>query len=133
MNRPSVDEPSVDMFGLVAPPMDTFEAVDHEVLMYYMDEEERGPREIMLDGTVLTNFMFQRHFRFLRYEFKNLLQMIAPMLIHHIRRDGGLELHIQLQAALNHLAGLEFQRTTGLTYRASQNMLGNVLLGWLIL
>ena len=29
------------MFGVVAPPMDTFEAVDHEVLMPYMDEEER--------------------------------------------------------------------------------------------
>ena len=58
MDTPPVDEPSVDMFGLVVPPMDTFGAVDHEVLMHYMDEEERGPRVEKLDGTVLTYFMF---------------------------------------------------------------------------
>ena len=45
MDRPSVDEPSVDMFGLVAAPMDTFRTVDHEVLMHYMEDEERGQRE----------------------------------------------------------------------------------------
>ena len=47
--------------------------------------------------------------------------MIAPILTHQSRRGGGLEPHIQLQAGLNHLAGLQFQRTTGLTYGASQN------------
>ena len=67
MDTPSVDEPSVDMFGLVAPPMDTFGAVDHEVLMNYLKEEERGERDVKLDGTLLTDFMFQRHFRFSRH------------------------------------------------------------------
>ena len=105
MDRPPVYEPSVDMFCLVAPPIDMLGAVDHEVLMYYMEEEERGPRDDKLDGSVLTDFMFQRHFRFLRYGFQNLLQMLAPMLIHHNRRGGGLEPHIQLQAPLNQLAG----------------------------
>ena len=121
MDRPSVDRPSVNMFGVVAPPMDMFDAVDHEVLMHYMDEEERGPREEKLDGTVLTEFMFQRYFRFSRTGFENLLEMIVPMLTHQIRRGGGLEPHIQLKAGLNHLAGLQFQKTTGLTYGASQN------------
>ena len=62
MDRPSVDGPSVEMFGVVAPPMDTFDAVDHEVLMHYMDEKERGPREVKLDETLLTDYMFKRHF-----------------------------------------------------------------------
>ena len=31
VDRPPLYEPSVDMFGLVAPPMDTFGAVEHEV------------------------------------------------------------------------------------------------------
>ena len=62
MERPSVHEPSVDMFGIVAPPMDMLGAVDHEVLMHYMEEEERGQREEKVDGMFLTNFMFQRHF-----------------------------------------------------------------------
>ena len=106
MDRPSVDEPSVDMFGVVAPPMDTFGAVDHEVLIYYMEEEERGQREEKVDGMFLTDFMFQRHFQFSKTGFKNLLQKIAPMLTHQNRRGGGLEPHIQLQAGLNHLAGL---------------------------
>ena len=43
------------------------------------------------------------------------------MIIHQSRRGGGLEPHIQLHAALNHLSGMQFQRTTGLTYGASQN------------
>ena len=89
--------------------------------MYYLKEEERGQRDVKLDGTLLTDFMFQRHFQFSRYGFKKLLQLVAPMLIHQTRRGGGLESHIQLQAALNHLSGLQFQRTTGLTYGASQN------------
>ena len=43
MDTPSVEEPSEDKFGLVAAPVDTFGAMDHEVLMYYMEEEERAP------------------------------------------------------------------------------------------
>ena len=121
VDTPPLYEPSVDMFGIQAPPMDIFGAVDHEVLMYYLKEEERGQRDVKLDGTLLTDFMFKRHFRFSRHGFEKLLQLVAPMLIHQTRRGGGLEPHIQLQAALNHLSGLQFQRTTGLTYGASQN------------
>ena len=63
MDRPSVDEPSVDMFGVVALPIDMLNSVDHEVLLHYMDEEERRPREERLDGMLLTYYIFQRNFR----------------------------------------------------------------------
>ena len=39
VDTPPLYEPSVDMFGIQAPPMDIFGAVDHEVLMYYLEEE----------------------------------------------------------------------------------------------
>ena len=61
-DKPSIDEPSVDMFGVVAPPLDMLGAVDHEVLMHYLDEEERGPREDIVDGIFLTDYIFERHF-----------------------------------------------------------------------
>ena len=56
MDRPSVDGPSVDMFGVVAPPIDMFDTVDNEILMLKMDE--RGQREEKLDGILLTDYMF---------------------------------------------------------------------------
>ena len=123
MDTPTVEavEPSVDMFGIEPPPQDIFGAVDQEVLMYYLEQKEIGQREFKLDGTLLTSYMFKAHFRFSAVNFEKLLQLIAPMLIHQTRRGGGLEPHIQLQAALNHLSGMQFQRTTGLTYGASQN------------
>ena len=58
VDEPPLYEPSVDMFGLVAPLLDTFQVMDHEVLMYYIDEEEKGPREVKLVRIVLTDFMF---------------------------------------------------------------------------
>ena len=73
MVRPSVDESSVDIFDVVSPPMDRFGAVDYEVLMHNLEEEERGQREEMVDGMFLTDFIFQRHFQFLKTGFKNLL------------------------------------------------------------
>ena len=111
MDTPTVEavEPSVDMFGIVASPLDMFGAVDHEVLMYYLEQKERGQREFKLDGTLLTSFMFKRHYRFSTEGFEKLLQLIAQMIIHQSRRGGGLEPHIQLQAALNHLSGMQFQ------------------------
>ena len=123
MDTPTVEavEPSVDMFGIEPPPQNIFGAVDQEVLMYYLEQKERGQREFKLDGTLLTSYMFKAHFRFSTVNFEKLLQLIAPMIIHQTRRGGGLEPHIQLQAALNQLSGMQFQRTTGLTYGASQN------------
>ena len=53
VDTPPLYEPSVDMFGIVAPPMNMFGAVDHEVLMYYLEQKERGQREFKLDGTLL--------------------------------------------------------------------------------
>ena len=120
VDTPTLYDPSVDMFGIEPPPQNIFGAVDHEVLMYYLEQKERGQRVFKLDGTLLTSFMFKRHYRFSTEGFENLLKLIAPMLIHQSRRGGGLEPHIQLQAALNHLSGMQFQRTTGLTYGASQ-------------
>ena len=116
-----MDGPSKDLLDVVEPILDMFDVVDHEVLMNYMDEEERGPREVMLDRAVLTDFMFQKYSQFSRNGLENLLQMIPPILTHQSRKGGGLEPHIQLQAELNHPAGLQFQRTTGLTYGVSQN------------
>ena len=123
MDTPTVEavEPSVDMFGIEPPPQNIFGAVDQEVLMYYLEQKEIGQREFKLDGTLLTSYMFKAHFRFSTVNFEKLLQLIAPMIIHQTRRGGGLEPHIQLQAALNQLSGMQFQRTTGLTYGASQN------------
>ena len=89
MDRPSLDEHSVDMFGIEPPPRNMFEAVDPEVLMYYLEEKERGQREFKLDGTLLTSYMFKRHYRFLTEGFEKLLQLIAPMIIHQTRRGGG--------------------------------------------
>lgn len=100
--------------------MQMFEEVDNQVLMHYLEEEEKGPREEKVDGRFLTDFMFKRHFRFSKYGFEELLKMLAPILTHPSRRGGGLDPAIQLQAGLNHLAGRQFQRTTGLTYGASQ-------------
>ena len=121
VDTPTLYDPSVDMFGIEPPPQNIFGAVDQEVLMYYLEQKERGQREFKLDGTLLTSYMFKAHFRFSTVNFEKLLQLIAPMIIHQTRRGGGLEPHIQLQAALNQLSGMQFQRTTGLTYGASQN------------
>ena len=121
VDTPTLYDPSVDMFGIEPPPQNMFGAVDHEVLMYYLEQKERGQREFKLDGTLLTSFMFKRHYRFSTEGFEKLLQLIAPMIIHQSRRGGGLEPHIQLQAGLNYLARLQFQRTSRLTYGASQN------------
>ena len=121
VDTPTLYDPSVDMFGIEPPPQNMFGAVDHEVLMYYLEQKERGQREFKLDGTVLTSYMFKSHYRFSTENFEKLLQLIAPMIIHQSRRGGGLQPHIQLQAALNQLSGMQFQRTTGLTYGASQN------------
>ena len=108
MDTPTVEavEPSVDMFGIEPPPQNIFGAVDQEVLMYYLEQKEIGQREFKLDGTLLTSYMFKAHFRFSTVNFEKLLQLIAPMIIHQTRRGGGLEPHIQLQAALNHLSRL---------------------------
>ena len=81
----------------------TSDTLDHEVSMFYLKDLDRGQRNVKLDGTLLTDFMFQRHFRFSRHGFEKLLQLVAPMLIHQTRRGGGLEPHIQLQAIINHL------------------------------
>ena len=121
VDTPRVYNPSMDMFGIEPPPLNLLGALDYEVLMYYLEEKERGQRVFKLDGTVLTSYMFKLHYRFSTEGFEKLLQLIAPMIIHQSRRGGGLEPHIQLQAALNHLSGMQFQRTTGLTYGASQN------------
>ena len=48
--------------GIVAPLMDIFGAVDYEVLMSYLEEKERRQRDVKLDGTLLTEFMFKRHY-----------------------------------------------------------------------
>ena len=73
-----------------------------------------------MDGRFLTDFMFKRHFRFSKYGFEELLKIVEPILTHPTRRGGGLDPAIQLQARLNNFAGMQFQRTTGLTYGASQ-------------
>ena len=103
------------------PALDMIDIVDNQVLMHYLAEEECGPRQEKIDGRFLTDFMFHRHFRFSKHGFEELLKMVAPILTHPTRRGGGLDPAIQLQAGLNHLAGRQFQRTTGLTYGASQN------------
>ena len=62
VDTPTLYDPSVDMFGIEPPPQNIFGAVDHEVLMYYLEQKERGQREFKLDGTVLTSYMFKSHY-----------------------------------------------------------------------
>ena len=64
VDTPTLYDPSVDMFGIEPPPQNIFGAVDHEVLMYYLEQKEIGQREFKLDGTLLTSYMFKAHFRF---------------------------------------------------------------------
>ena len=82
------------MFGFVDSSLNMFDGLNHEVLMYYMEEEERGPREEKLDGMLLTDYMFQRNFIFSKTGLKNILQTIASILSYPSRRGGGWEPHI---------------------------------------
>ena len=105
--------------------MDIFEVIDHQVLMDYLAEdeeemEERRPRQAKIDSRFLTDFSFLAHFRFSKEGFEKLLRMVGPLLVHASNRGGGVDPAIQLQAGLNHLAGVQFQRTTGLSYGGSQ-------------
>ena len=50
------------MFSVVDPSLNIFDAMDHEVLMHYMAEAERGPRDKNLDGMHLTDYTFKRYF-----------------------------------------------------------------------
>ena len=62
------------------PALDMIDIVDNQVLMHYLAEEERGPREDKVEGRFLTDFMFKRHFRFSKHGFEQLLKMVAPNL-----------------------------------------------------
>ena len=86
VDTPTLYDPSVDMFGIEPPPLNLLGALDYEVLMYYLEEKERGQRVFKLDGTVLTSYMFKLHYRFSTEGFEKLLQLIAPMIIHQSRR-----------------------------------------------
>ena len=101
--------------------------IDHLVMMRRREEEEeenvqRRTRNVTVkfDGRTLTDFMFLRHYRFSKGGFERLLGRIGHLLAHEDGRGGPISPDIQLQAALNHMAGALFQRSTGLTCGASQ-------------
>ena len=88
------------------------------------EREERPPRTRVVpvhrDFMALGDWTFLRNFRFTKPGFERLLNLIGAQLKHKDGRGGSLSPAIQLQTALNHMAGSMFQRSTGLCFDGSQ-------------
>ena len=100
--------------------LDTLDLVEEE------EEREDGPPRTRVvpvhrDFLALSNVEFLRHFRFTKAGFESLLTLIGAQLEHKDSRGGALSPAIQLQTALNHMAGSMFQRSTGLCFEGSQS------------
>ena len=89
------------------------------------EREERPPRTRIVpvhrDFLELSDAAFLRHFRFTKAGFESLLGLIGAQLEHKDGRGGALSPAVQLQTALNHMAGAMFQRSTGLCFDGSQS------------
>ena len=89
------------------------------------EREERPPRmrivPVHRDFLELSDAAFLRHFRFTKAGFESLLGLIGAQLEHKDGRGGALSPAVQLQTALNHMAGAMFQRSTGLCFDGSQS------------
>ena len=89
------------------------------------EREERLPRmrivPVHRDFLELSDAAFLRHFRFTKAGFESLLGLIGAQLEHKDGRGGALSPAVQLQTALNHMAGAMFQRSTGLCFDGSQS------------
>ena len=89
------------------------------------EQEERPPRTRIVpvhrDFLELSDAAFLRHFRFTKAGFESLLGLIGAQLEHKDGRGGALSPAVQLQTALNHMAGAMFQRSTGLCFDGSQS------------
>ena len=89
------------------------------------EREERPPRTQIVpvhrDFLELSDAAFLRHFRFTKAGFESLLGLIGAQLEHKDGRGGALSPAVQLQTALNHMAGAIFQRSTGLCFDGSQS------------
>ena len=89
------------------------------------EREERPPRTRIVpvhrDFLELSDAAFLRHFRFTKAGFESLLGLIGAQLEHKDGRGGALSPAVQLQTALNHMAGAIFQRSTGLCFDGSQS------------
>ena len=87
--------------------------------------EECPPRTRIVpvhrDFLELSDAAFLRHFRFTKAGFESLLGLIGAQLEHKDGRGGALSPAVQLQTALNHMAGAMFQRSTGLCFDGSQS------------
>ena len=89
------------------------------------EREERPPRTRIVpvhrDFLELSDAAFLRHFRFTKAGFESLLGLIGAQLEHKDGRGGALSPAVQLQTALNHMAGDMFQRSAGLCFDGSQS------------
>ena len=89
------------------------------------EREECPPRTRIVpvhrDFLELSDAAFLRHFRFTKAGFESLLGLIGAQLEHKDGRGGALSPAVQLQTALNHMAGAIFQRSTGLCFDGSQS------------
>ena len=106
--------------------LDVLTAMDVLDLLEEEEErEERPPRmrvvPVHRDFLALSNAAFLRHFRFTKAGFETLLGLIGAQLEHKDGRGGALSPAVQLQTALNHMAGAMFQRSTGLCFDGSQS------------